>query len=37
MKQARKTYEEVARYLLDQFRAELGLSSVEGKQTLSGQ
>ena len=31
-----ETYEEVARYLLDKMREELGLELVEGKQALPG-
>jgi hypothetical protein len=31
-----RTYEEVARFLLEQFAAELGVSRVEGKQHLQG-
>lgn len=31
-----KSYEEVARYLLDQFANEFGLERVEGKQSLAG-
>lgn len=32
-----KSYEEVARYLLEQMRDEFGLDRVEGKQKLDGQ
>jgi len=31
-----RSYEEVARYLLDQFAAEFGLERVEGKQMVGG-
>ena len=31
-----RSYEEVARYLLDRFKARLGLCRVEGKQVLPG-
>jgi hypothetical protein len=31
-----ETYEEVARYLLNQFSAAFGLDRVEGKQSLLG-
>ncbi len=37
MKTTWETYEDVARYILDEFRNELALKTVEGKQRLPGE